>query len=144
MTGWEQNDDPASFLQADVDEAAGRLAAILRGGGAPTCSPTYDWHGNYGHPDHIKVHDVGHRAAELAGTPRVFEATMNRDAIVRMMRRHAAPTSRRPATRTSIRADRPTTATRSACRRPSSRTAVDVARLRRAEAGVDRRATAAR
>ena len=28
----------------------------------------YDWHGNYGHPDHIKVHTVGHRAAELAGT----------------------------------------------------------------------------
>ena len=30
MTGWEQNDDPASFWQADVDEAAERLAAILR------------------------------------------------------------------------------------------------------------------
>ena len=29
----------------------------------------YDWHGNYGHPDHIQVHRVGHRAAELAGTP---------------------------------------------------------------------------
>ena len=48
----------------------------------------YDWHGNYGHPDHIQVHQVGHRAAELAGTPRVFEATMNRDAIVRMMEEH--------------------------------------------------------
>ena len=45
----------------------------------------YDWHGNYGHPDHIKVHTVGYRAAELAGTPTVFEATMNRDHIVRMM-----------------------------------------------------------
>ena len=43
----------------------------------------YDWHGNYGHPDHIKVHTVGHRAAELAGTPAVFEATMNRDAMKR-------------------------------------------------------------
>ena len=43
----------------------------------------YDWHGNYGHPDHIKVHRVGHRAAELAGTPAVFEATMNRDALSR-------------------------------------------------------------
>ena len=44
---------------------------------------TYDWHGNYGHPDHIKVHTVGHRAAELAGTPAVFESTMNRDAMKR-------------------------------------------------------------
>ena len=33
----------------------------------------YDWHGGYGHPDHIQVHRVGHRAADLAGTPRRFE-----------------------------------------------------------------------
>ena len=78
MTGWEQNDDPASFHQADLDEAAGRLAAILADERADVLV-TYDWHGNYGHPDHIKVHRVGHRAAELAGTPQVFEATMNRD-----------------------------------------------------------------
>ncbi len=45
----------------------------------------YDDHGGYGHPDHIQVHRVGHRAAELAGTPAVFEATMNRDHIRRVM-----------------------------------------------------------
>ena len=81
MTGWEQNADPASFLQAAVDEAAERLAAVLREEHADVLT-VYDWHGNYGHPDHIKVHHVGHRAAELAGTPTVFEATMNRDHIV--------------------------------------------------------------
>ena len=84
MTGWEQNDDPASFHQADLDEAAGRLAAILADERADVLV-TYDWHGNYGHPDHIKVHRVGHRAAELAGTPQVFEATMNRDDIREQM-----------------------------------------------------------
>ncbi len=84
MTGWEQNADPDSFLRADLDEAAERLALILREESADVLT-TYDWHGNYGHPDHIKVHQVGHRAAELAGTPAVFEATMNRDHIVRMM-----------------------------------------------------------
>ena len=84
MTGWEQNADPESFMQADVDEAAERLAAILREEQAHVLT-TYDWHGNYGHPDHVKVHTVGHRAAELAGTPEVFEATMNRDHIVRMV-----------------------------------------------------------
>ena len=84
MTGWEQNHDPASFLQADVDEAAERLAEILREEHADVLT-VYDWHGNYGHPDHIKVHTVGHRAGELAGVERVFEATMNRDHIIRMM-----------------------------------------------------------
>jgi len=84
MTGWEQNADPESFMQADVDEAAERLAAILREEQAHVLT-TYDWHGNYGHPDHVKVHTVGHRAAELAGTPEVFEATMNRDHVARMM-----------------------------------------------------------
>ena len=39
----------------------------------------YDENGNYGHPDHIQVHRVGVRAAELAGTRRVYEATANRD-----------------------------------------------------------------
>ena len=84
MTGWEQNHDPMSFLQAPVEEAAERLAKILREENADVLT-VYDWHGNYGHPDHIKVHTVGHRAAELAGTRSVFEATMNRDHIVRMM-----------------------------------------------------------
>jgi LmbE family N-acetylglucosaminyl deacetylase len=84
MTGWEQNADPESFLQADTDEAAERLAVILREESADVLL-TYDWHGGYGHPDHIKVHHVGHRAAELAATPSVFEATMNRDDIVRSM-----------------------------------------------------------
>jgi LmbE family N-acetylglucosaminyl deacetylase len=84
MTGWEQNHDPLSFHQAPLDDAAERLAEILRQERADVVT-VYDWHGNYGHPDHIKVHTVGHRAADLAGVERVFEATMNRDHIVRMM-----------------------------------------------------------
>ena len=84
MTGWPQNEHPEAFWQATVDDAAERLAAVLREEAADVLT-VYDWHGNYGHPDHIQVHRVGHRAAELAGTPRVFEATMNRDHIVRMM-----------------------------------------------------------
>jgi len=84
MTGWEQNHDSESFLQAPLEEAAGRLAEILREEKADVLT-VYDWHGNYGHPDHIKVHTVGHRAAEMVGVQRVFEATMNRDHIVRVM-----------------------------------------------------------
>jgi LmbE family N-acetylglucosaminyl deacetylase len=90
MHGWEQNADPASFWQADVDEAAARLAAILREVAADVVV-VYDWHGNYGHPDHIQVHRVGHRAADLAGTPRRYESTMNRDFMVRMFETMGPP-----------------------------------------------------
>ncbi len=84
MNGWEQNGHGAAFMNAPVDEAAERLAAILREESADVLT-VYDWHGNYGHPDHIQVHRVGHRAAELAGTPHVYEATMNRDEMDRLM-----------------------------------------------------------
>ncbi len=88
MTGWEQNADPDSFLRADLAEAAGRLAVILREEQADVLT-AYDWHGNYGHPDHIKVHEVGHAAADVLAAEgsglRLFEATMNRDRVVTMM-----------------------------------------------------------
>src|SRR5205823_145239 len=70
-----------SFWQADVDEAARRLATILQDEDADVLT-VYDDHGTYGHPDHIQVYRVGVRAAELAGTGRVYEATGNRDAIL--------------------------------------------------------------
>jgi len=84
MTGWEQNHHDGAFTNAPLDEAAERLAAILRDEQADVLT-VYDWHGGYGHPDHIKVHHVGHRAAALAGTSRVFESTMNRDALARLI-----------------------------------------------------------
>jgi LmbE family N-acetylglucosaminyl deacetylase len=84
MMGEPTNDAPGCFWRADLDEAAGRLAAVLRDVDADVLT-VYDSHGGYGHPDHIQVHRVGHRAAELAGVSRVFEATMNRDDILRAM-----------------------------------------------------------
>ncbi len=84
MTGWEQNDDPASFMLAHPDEAAERLAAVLREESADVLT-IYDWHGNYGHPDHIAVHRVGAAAGRLVPSVRVLEATMNRDAFSRMI-----------------------------------------------------------
>jgi LmbE family N-acetylglucosaminyl deacetylase len=78
--GTPENDDPRAFWQADLDEAAGRLAAILREEQADVVL-VYDENGNYGHPDHVQVHRVGVRAAEMAGTPHVLEATVNRDTI---------------------------------------------------------------
>src|SRR5690606_28839417 len=58
MMGEPSNDDEQCFWQADVDEAADRLAAILRDEDADVIT-IYDDHGGYGHPDHIQVHRVG-------------------------------------------------------------------------------------
>ena len=84
MMGTPENDRPGSFWMADIEEAAERLAAILRREGTDVLT-VYDERGNYGHPDHIQVHRVGVRAAELAGVDRVFEATVNRDEMTRGM-----------------------------------------------------------
>ena len=86
MTGWDQNHHDGSFWQADVDEAARRLVDILVEESADVLT-IYDWHGGYGHPDHIQVHRVGCRAEELARDRlpglRVVESTMNRDEMRR-------------------------------------------------------------
>ncbi len=84
MTGWDQNDDPESFHRADPDEAGARLAEVLRAESADVLT-IYDWHGNYGHPDHIAVHRVGLAAARSVPSVRVLEATTNRDAFVRLI-----------------------------------------------------------
>ena len=82
MMGDPSNDAPGSFWTASVEEAAQRLAEILLDEQADVLT-VYDDHGGYGHPDHIQVHRVGLRAAEIAGTRRVYQATMNRDNSVR-------------------------------------------------------------
>lgn len=74
-----------TFVQADPEEAAARLAAILLEERADVLT-SYDPSGGYGHPDHVKVHHVGARAAELAGTPVVLEATVDRDLLLRALR----------------------------------------------------------
>jgi LmbE family N-acetylglucosaminyl deacetylase len=70
------------FIRAEIDDAAGLLADILIQESVNVLL-TYDANGGYGHRDHVKVHDVGARAAQLAHTPRVLQATVPRDAICR-------------------------------------------------------------
>ena len=52
MMGTPENDLPGSFWSADVEEAAQRLAQILREENADILT-IYDPDGTYGHPDHI-------------------------------------------------------------------------------------------
>ena len=80
--GAPANDAPGSFSTSDVEEAARSLAEILRAEDADVLT-TYDDNGGYGHPDHIQCHEVAYRAAEIAGTPQVYQATGNRDEIRR-------------------------------------------------------------
>jgi LmbE family N-acetylglucosaminyl deacetylase len=85
MDGEPLNHADGSFWSADLDEAAGRLAAVLEQEAAEVLT-IYDERGGYGHPDHVQVHRVGVRAAELAGTPRVYEATIDRDHVRELIR----------------------------------------------------------
>jgi len=68
MMGRDGNRDPRTFWQADLDEAAGRLTWLVRRY-RPDVMTTYNSFGGYGHPDHIRTHDVAIRAYARAGEP---------------------------------------------------------------------------
>lgn len=67
MAESEGNADPRCFHQADLDEAVGRLVAIIRRV-RPQVIVTYgDNQQGYPHPDHLKVHDISGPAFDRAG-----------------------------------------------------------------------------
>jgi mycothiol S-conjugate amidase len=69
------NSNPESFHQADVDEAAGRLVAVIRRA-RPQVVITYgDDQQGYPHPDHLKVHDISVLAFDRAGDPDWYPET---------------------------------------------------------------------
>jgi LmbE family N-acetylglucosaminyl deacetylase len=68
MMGTDGNRDPRSFWQADIDDAARRLTWLVRRY-QPDVMTTYNDFGGYGHPDHIRTHDVSVRAFDRAGDP---------------------------------------------------------------------------
>lgn len=83
------NDHPDCFWRADIDEAANRVAELLREEHADVLV-VYDDNGVYGHPDHIQVFRVGLRAAEMVGSIRLLEMSPNRDEMRRSMQQRAA------------------------------------------------------
>ena len=72
MPGTEDNARPDCFAAAPLDEAVGKLVAIIRAE-RPQVLITYgDDHSGYPHPDHIRVHDVSLVAFDAAGDPDRF------------------------------------------------------------------------
>ncbi|MCA1692951.1 MAG: PIG-L family deacetylase [Acidimicrobiales bacterium] len=78
MLGDAANSAPGAFWAADSDDVARRMALLLKEERA-VALVVYDQTGIYGHPDHVKVHEVGVRAAELAGVDAVYEVTVDRE-----------------------------------------------------------------
>lgn len=70
------------FVRADPRDAAARLAELLRTERADVVLG-YDANGGYGHRDHVRLHEVARRAALLAQTPRLLEATIPRELLAR-------------------------------------------------------------
>ena len=121
MTGWEQNDDPASFWRADVDEAAGRLADVLRESRPTSSSSTTGTAATAIRTTSRSTASASGRRP--AGTPR---RSRPRSTATRCGAGRACRGRRPESARSSTRTGRPTTATRSARRRPSCTWRVDV------------------
>ena len=69
MAGSEANGHPDCFAAAPIDEATGRLVAIIRKV-RPQAMVIYgDDQSGYPHPDHLRVHDAGLAAFRTAGDP---------------------------------------------------------------------------
>jgi LmbE family N-acetylglucosaminyl deacetylase len=64
MMGWPSNTSVGAFWATPVDDAAERLATLIRRH-RPDVVVTYDQNGFYGHPDHIQAHRITMAAVEL-------------------------------------------------------------------------------
>jgi mycothiol conjugate amidase Mca len=65
MAGTPDNQHPAAFLQSSFDEALGKVVRLVREE-RPQVIVTYDERGGYGHPDHMRAHQVAVAAFEAA------------------------------------------------------------------------------
>jgi N-acetyl-1-D-myo-inositol-2-amino-2-deoxy-alpha-D-glucopyranoside deacetylase len=95
MAGMPANEHPEAFVLVDLDEAAVRLAATIREL-RPDVVVSDDEKGTYGHPDHVRAHEVTRRAVALAadaaaavpgepwGVPRYVVITYSRERLFRM------------------------------------------------------------
>lgn len=81
MAGSPAHSNPRAFVNGwdrSVDTLVSRLRNL-----APHVVITYGPDGGYGHPDHIRAHDITHAAAEAVDIPRIVWAVADRGEIDR-------------------------------------------------------------
>jgi mycothiol S-conjugate amidase len=69
MAETEPNNHPDCFHMADLDEAVGRLVALIRRTKSQVIITYGDDQAGYPHPDHLRVHDISVLAFDRAGDP---------------------------------------------------------------------------
>jgi N-acetyl-1-D-myo-inositol-2-amino-2-deoxy-alpha-D-glucopyranoside deacetylase len=69
MAGWPENHRPGAFFAADLGEATERLVRVIVEE-RPQVMIAYDATGGYGHPDHVKAHQVALAAYQACGSAR--------------------------------------------------------------------------
>jgi mycothiol S-conjugate amidase len=89
--------DPGAFYNVPLEEAVGRLVAIVRASN-PDVLVTYGPDGGYAHPDHLRCHEVSVAAVDAAADPArypeagapwqvrklYYTAMFSRDRVVRL------------------------------------------------------------
>jgi mycothiol S-conjugate amidase len=75
MPDSQANANPDSFARAPLDEAVGRLVAVIRRTRPQVMVIYGDEQSGYPHPDHLRVHEIGLIAFEAAGDPDRFTET---------------------------------------------------------------------
>ena len=82
MAGTPSAAHPRAFTGADTAETGGHIAAYLREL-RPDVVVTYDAHGGYGHPDHIRAHEATRAAvAGLAERPAFYTVVSPRSWVI--------------------------------------------------------------
>jgi N-acetyl-1-D-myo-inositol-2-amino-2-deoxy-alpha-D-glucopyranoside deacetylase len=103
MEGSAEAQNPMAFVQASVDDAAARLAPMIREI-RPDTIVTYGEDGVYGHPDHVHLHHVVKQAVTVAAedgvdatttepwqTPYLYFATAPREDLEELLARPRSP-----------------------------------------------------
>ena len=78
MAGDPANADPAALWLAGAEAAAAAVVPVLAAE-AVDAVVTYDPGGIYGHPDHVRVAELGWLVARALDVPTVYEATVDRE-----------------------------------------------------------------
>jgi LmbE family N-acetylglucosaminyl deacetylase len=79
MAGVAANTAPGSLWSATPAEAAARLVEALADEVEVVTLVGYDSFGIYGHPDHVRVHELTHAASAQLGLGSVYDATVDRE-----------------------------------------------------------------